>query len=249
MTATPEMIPSDLTLEIGDDLSPDRFVAAVRAFFGYVKDVSDGLSPEARYISWRVQVREGSALIGITPETSVAPEIVQSVYSKVASGIELVRGGDITGAGLSEGALKHLKTLSEISDADKQRPVQMRVWVRRKPVPMSRDIGETIAEDWRSDYSDFGTIEGRLVGIQDRGTLQIHVRDILFNQTVRCYFAESMLPTVFENFRKRVEISGTIHYRRNGTPISIEAVHIETLPEDSELPTAKDVRGILGTRQ
>jgi hypothetical protein len=44
---------------------------------------------------------------------------------------------------------------------------------------------------------------------------------------------------------KQVEVFGLIHYRKNGTPISIEAEHIVRLPDDSELPTAEDVRGIL----
>jgi hypothetical protein len=77
------------------------------------------------------------------------------------------------------------------------------------------------------------------------GTLQLFIRDALLRQRVRCYFPEDMLPAVFEQFRKRVEVSGIIHYRKNGTPISIEAEHIIGLPDDSELPSFEDVRGIL----
>ena len=43
--------------------------------------------------------------------------------------------------------------------ADKKKPpVEMRIWVKRKP----KRLGRAITEDWRSDYSDFGTIEGKL---------------------------------------------------------------------------------------
>jgi len=56
-----------------------------------------------------------------------------------------------------------------------------------------------------------------------------------------------MIDDVLGSFRKRVEIEGRIHYRRNGTPISIEAFEIEVLPDDSDLPTADDVRGIMAT--
>jgi hypothetical protein len=113
----------------------------------------------------------------------------------------------------------------------------MRLWVKKKPTAMSADIGRMIAEDWRTEYSDFGTVEGRLETIQDKGTLLIYVRDPLFSSSVRCYFDEDLLPQVFECFRKRVEITGTIHYRRNGTPTSIEAASITPLPDDSELPS------------
>lgn len=248
MTATPDIIPSDLTLEIGDDISPDSFIACVRAFLSYVKEVSETVELTDARIGWRVVVREGSALIGVAPAPSASPAVVKAVYSKITTGIERVRSGDVENAGLSEGALRHLRTLSDLGNADKRRPLNIRVWVEKKPVQMGADIGRAITEDWRSDYSDFGTVEGRLEAIQDRGTLLIQVRDALFHSSIRCYFNEDMLPKAFDCFRKRVEITGTIHYRKNGVPISIEATNIEAIPGDSELPSARDVRGLLGGR-
>jgi len=50
MTATPADIPSDLTLEIGRNLSPEKFVATVRAFFGYVREVSKTLAKGTRQL-------------------------------------------------------------------------------------------------------------------------------------------------------------------------------------------------------
>jgi hypothetical protein len=69
----------------------------------------------------------------------------------------------------------------------------------------------------------------------------------MLRQRVRCYFPEELLPAVFDTFRKRVEVSSVIHYRKNGTPVSIEVEQILGLPDDSELPSAEDVRGILGS--
>src|SRR3979411_363782 len=57
-------------------------------------------------------------------------------------------------------------------------------------------------------------------------------------------FSRASLADVFDKFRKQVEVFGLIHYRKNGTPISIEAEHIVRLPDDSELPTAGDGGGI-----
>ena len=244
MTATPDIIPSDLTLEIGDDLSPERFLAAVRAFFGYVKDISDATSNADTDVTWKVHVKEGSALIGIIPATSAPISVVEAVYAKVTAGIEHVRSGDIDGANLPESALKHLRALSELSEPGKFKPAEMRIWVKKKPIAMNSEIGRVIAEDWRSDYADFGTIEGKLVTIQDRGSLQIFIRDPLYSGTIRCFFEEKLLSVAFENFRKQVEISGTIHYRKSGKPISIEVATIEGLPDDSTLPSADDVRGL-----
>ncbi|MFM9863973.1 MAG: hypothetical protein ACKVRO_10230 [Micropepsaceae bacterium] len=246
MAVKPKEIPSDLTLEIGAEVSPNQFLAAVRAFFGYVEEVGRLMAPEGEAPAWLVHVREGSALVGVEPAPSADPAIVRAVYARSEHGIKHLLNGDIEGSGLNEPALKCLRVLSQITgDGTKDRGLPVKVWVRRKPIVVDRSIARTIQEDWQSAYTDFGTIEGKLQAIHDRGKLEIHVRDAMFKQLVRCTFSEEMLPRVFESFRKRVEVSGLIHYRKNGTPISIEASDLATLPDDDELPTAAEVKGIL----
>jgi hypothetical protein len=173
---------------------------------------------------------------------------VRRIYRRTESGIQHLIDRDIEDSGLPEPALKHLRTLSEMTEAgpNKAAPVPMRVWVEKRPISLEPTIASVIREEWRADYNDYGTIEGRLETIQESyGTLQFWIRDALLRQRVRCYFPEELLPAVFDTFRKRVEVSGVIHYRKNGTPVSIEVEHILGLPDDSELPTAEDVRGIL----
>jgi hypothetical protein len=65
--ATPDQIPTDLTIDLGDDLSPEEFVAAVRNFLGYVSEITDAQRGDGSDISWTVRVREGSALVGVEP--------------------------------------------------------------------------------------------------------------------------------------------------------------------------------------
>jgi hypothetical protein len=248
--ATPDQIPTDLTLEIGDDLPPERFMAAARAFFGYVQEISEAFAPEGDAAKWIVRVREGSTLLAVAPNPSVPPEVTRVVYARAERGLRHLIERDVEDSGLSEPALKHLRVLSEMTEAgpNKAPPVAIRIWIEKKPIEFEPVIASVIREDQRADYNDYGVIEGRLETIQESfGTLQLYLRDALLKQRVRCYFPEAMLPSVFEHFRKRVEISGIIHYRKNGTPVSIEAEHIVGLPDDSELPTADDVRGILAS--
>ncbi len=246
--ATPEQIPTDLTLEIGDDLSPERFVATARAFFGYVQEISLTVAPEGDLARWIVRVREGSTLLAIDP-TSVPEPISRTIFWRVEHGIKGLEDGNIEEAGLPDAAVRHLKTLAELAEGvpGKSPPLALRLWVKRKAIPVEPNLAKIIREDQRADYNDYGTIEGRLQTIQEgyQGSLQFHIVDMVLRQKVRCYFPEELLPDVFEKFRKRVEVSGVIHYRKNGTPISIEAERIDALPDDSELPNARDVRGIL----
>jgi len=248
--ATPEQIPTDLALEIGEDLSPERFMAAARAFFGYVQEVGQALVPEGEKPRWIVRVREGSTLLAVAPTPSVPPEVAKVVYVRAERGIQHLKDRDIEDSGLGEPALRHLRILAEMTEAgpNKAPPVALRLWIEKKPITFEPTIASVIREDQRADYNDYGTIEGRLETIQESyGTLQFYIRDALLRLRVRCYFPEDLLPSVFEQFRKRVEVSGIIHYRRNGTPVSIEAEHIVGLPDDSELPTAADVKGVLSS--
>lgn len=243
--AKPEEIPTDLTLDIGDDVSPDDFVTVVRNFFGYVKEIAESQEGDGTVIDWTVRVKEGSSLIGVEPSSTAPISRLTMIYNKADYGFAAMSRGDIKGAGLSEKAVNHLKAISEIA-AKPERNNQINVWVRRESRVIGAGIAKAIKESWDSDYYDYGTIEGRLEAIQDAsGALKIRIQDYLFQKPISCVVPERMIEKVFQSFRKRVEIDGKIHYRRDGTPISIEAGEIDILPEDNELPSAADVRGIL----
>ena len=243
--ATPDQIPTDLTIDLGDDLSPTEFVSAIRNFMGYVAEITDAQKGDGADITWTVRVHEGSALVGVEPDPSAPKSRLAMIYKKARHGPTALAHGNIEDAGLSEKAIDHLKNLSSLVGKH-QNGKGVNLWVERKPINISAGIAKVIQEDWRSDYYDFGTVEGRLEAISGTaGALQIRVRDFLYPRAINCVVPESLINKVLDNFRRRVEIEGRIHYRRNGTPISIEVQEIEQLPEDDELPTADEVRGIM----
>jgi hypothetical protein len=230
--ATPDQIPSDLTLELGDDLSPDLFMSAARAFFGYVEEVGRMVAPQGREPNWLVRVKEGSSLIGLDPAPMTDKEIVQAIYARSASGVRALAEGDVDAAALSEGAVRRLKVLADLASSSKAMAMPIRLWVEKQPMVLGAD-------------KDYGSVEGRLEAIQDHGGLELRIRDAALRITVKCHVPEEMLAEVFGNFRKRVEVAGLVRYRRDGTPVSIEATAIEALPDDKDLPTLQDIRGLL----
>lgn len=243
--ATPEIVPSDLALEVEEDLSPSEFMGAARHFFGLVDDVARHIKGDGEPVRWLVRVREGSTLLGAVAPSCEPQGVLNAIYGKICAAVDLLASGAVEETGLSETALKHLRGLSALTDSRKDRPVEVRIWVQRRAKLIGPEIHRFLDDEWRVDYNDFGTIEGRLEAIQGKDRLQIGVNDPLFRQNVRCYMTEDLLALALSSFRKRVEVSGTIHYRRDGTPVSIDASSICALPDDSELPTANDVRGIL----
>ena len=243
--ATPDQIPSDLTLEIGGNLSPDKFMSATRAFFGYVQEVSRAIAADDTALDWVVCVREGSQLIGVNPGPKAHFVTVKAVYASIKAGVSNLDAGTIEESDFSETAIKHLKTLSEISEKATNNPVPIKLWVQKSATYLGSKIAETIREDRRGNYKDFGSLEGKLQVIQDKGRIQLRVLDVMLKQNVRCNIPEDMLNKAFDAFRQRVEVFGLIHYRKGGYPISIEVQTIERLPDDKDLPSIDDVCGIL----
>lgn len=243
--ATPDQIPTDLTLEVGENVSPDRFMAAARAFFGYVDEIAKSVAGQGENgVSWVVHVREGSLLIGVAPAID-SPQPPAAIYRAVERGVDRLARGQLDGTDLSESALRHLRMLSEFTDGSHGKPIPIRVWVQKKPVTVNPEIAHVIREDQKVAYEAYGTVEGRLRAIQDKGSVTLQIRDDLLGLTLDCYVKEDLLQEAFLSFRKRVEVVGLIHYRRNGLPASIEADRITQLPDDAELPSAEEVRGLL----
>ena len=242
---TPDQIPTDLTLALGDDLAPEEFVAALRNFFGFINEITLSQEGDGADVSWVVKVKEGSSLIGLEPSGSAAPSRLAMIYEKARYAPTAVARGDIEGAGLSDKAVGHLKALADLSARHGERR-SIDLWIKREPINIGSGIAEAVQAGRDEDYYDFGTIEGRLATISDaNGSISIRIRDFLYPKAIACIVPEKMVEKVLSSFRRRVEVEGRIHYRRDGTPISIEAMQIELLPEDDELPSASDVRGIM----
>lgn len=243
--ATEDQIPTDLTIDLGDDLAPDEFLAAIRNFLGYVSEITSAQSGDGADVTWIVRVREGSSLVGVEPDAGAPKSRLAMIYRMAEYAPGALSRGDVTNSGVSERAVGHLRALSELaSKRDNGRGIHL--WVKKRPVNIGPGIARVVREDWETNYYDFGVVEGRLEGIRDAsGSVRIAIKDFLYPKSINCSVPEHLLESALQSFRKRVEIEGRIHYRKDGTPISIEAESIEVLPEDDELPSADDVRGIM----
>jgi hypothetical protein len=242
--ATADDIPTDLALEIGADLDPKRFVAAAREFFAYVESAA-ALPGASTRLDWRVKVREGSSILALSPAPSVLQAEATAAYARVEAATKALVAGDFSATALEDATLEHARKLSDLAVA-KDGAVPMQVWVCRRPILFGPDVGNFIREETKPAYHDFGSIEGTLNAIQDAsGGLELRVKDLLWPRPVRCSLPEEMLPDAISHFRRRVELFGEIHYRKDDTPESIRVERLDPLPSDDDLPSIDDVRGLL----
>jgi hypothetical protein len=241
----PTEIPSDLAVEIEGDLTPEEFLAAARHFFGYIQDVARiSLGADNYAADWKVRVREGSTILAVDPPTNIDQTTIGQIAARITSATKTLAAGSMEFISIGESALNHIKALSAMTIARGDERREIRLWIKRTPVSVVPEIAQTIREDWRTDYNDYGTVEGKLEAIQDSGGLKLRIRDVLYNRAINCSLPNNLLEKALGCFRSRVEVSGLIHYRKNGIPINIEVATIEPLPNDDDLPSASDVRGI-----
>ena len=238
--ANVEDIPTDLALEIGEDVEPRRFVAFCREFFGLTDELAQ--SPDSTKLSWRVKVSQGSNIIALTPDAKA--NSLGSTLSRMRQATDALIAGDFEFAGLTEKAIQHAKKLSDLTKSGKHQ-TPMRIWLRRQSIEFGPEVGELIRLEESSAYNDFGTLEGTLRAISDQsGGLEIRIHDPLWGRAIPCRVADDQIDEAMTAFRRRVEVSGMIHYNRTGRPTFIRMDSLTILPDDSTLPTIADVRGL-----
>lgn len=245
--ATKEDIDADLTLELqGRNITPEKFMKAVRAFFGLVNEITRELAGPHEFINWTVQVKDGSNLVGILPgNANVRPMVLDNIYALVNEGISCLENSSEEPEGLPEPALKYIRDLGAVAGTgDEDDDTTVRVWTKKLPAPITHKAAAHVATLLAESYEDFGTIDGRVQVISDEGNLHVFITEPVGGRRVRCFFEEEMLSRFLAAFRKRVEVKGRIKYRRDHKPISIFATGITEYPSSKDLPSFREMRGI-----
>ena len=239
-------IKADLTLEIdGKSVSPETFVRSVRAFFAVLKEVSGRVSGKHELVKWKVQVSEGSNLVGVLPTPGQSPALVAEVMRALSEGIGEIESRAARPKHFTERAIKSLRELADIVGTTPDDDTSVRVWVKKEPIKVTHKSVAHVAELLSSGHEDYGSIEGRLRAVTDKGGLHFVVKEPLKNLEVRCFIPETLTETALANFRNRVEVYGFIKYRKDGRAISIDVDDLIPFPPKEELPSYLAVRGVL----
>jgi hypothetical protein len=238
---------ADLTLEIeGMGVTAERFLRGVEAFFGLVSEVTKRVCVDRPRIEWLVQVRGGSNLVGVRAAPGYpAPQMIEAVLRIVRDGIETLEERSEEPLHFSAPATKHLCNLGRIASTDDKDDTRIRVWVKQQKLDVTHKTVAHVAALLREVSTDYGSVEGRLQVASERHGLHFTVYEPLWDKPVRCDIPEQMLDDALKLFGKRIEVYGSIRYRRDGSPSSIKVEQIIPFPSRNDLPSAAEVRGIL----
>ena len=94
-------------------------------------------------------------------------------------------------------------------------------------------------------YEEDGAVEGILEKLDAHGKMQFVIYDVIDDRSIKCEVDEKQLSEAWSSFRKRVEVVGSIRYRKDGMPVSIKASRIIPFPDSSQIPTLQQMRSLL----
>lgn len=234
-------IEAPLTLELsGDDITPEIFVRGVRSFFAVLNEVTDQIDDS---VGWRVQVKRGSNLIGVYPRGMPSPAAAQIINS-VEAGLAAIERSEKEPEEFTERALSGARDLAKLALAS-DGGVTVQVWADRRAQSLTAKSIAYIDDLLGDAFEEHGALLGRIQTISERGGARFVVYDDLTDRPIRCILPEDKLDEAMAAFRHRCEIYGMIRYRKDGQPNRIRVEDIIVFPDDSELPSAADVRGLL----
>lgn len=244
--ATKADIDTDLTLEIdGSNVTPEKFLRSVRTFFAILTEVTREVGGRPKAVEWRVNVKQGSNLVQVAPQPGFDPALINIVTSAVGNGISQLENIEARPDHFNERALKNLRELGSVVGRAERDDTIVKVWVRRDPIRVTEKSAANVSGILASEHEDYGSIEGRLQTVTERGRLQFIVYEQLWDKAIRCYMPDHLTEAAMGAFRARVEVYGLIRYRKDGQPISIFVDELVKFPPENEIPSFQDVHGIL----
>ena len=224
-----------------DKIPSHEFIQSVKDFFEMLEDVADSLYGRRRAIPWSVKIEPGSNVLVAIAGQPISPEIKpKAVSTALKRGLKVIKDG-ARPENFSDRTLERIKSLADLSE---ERGLNISIVAEKSKQQISSKIRENVSYILRHAYSEVGTIEGRLQILAKRQYLEIEVRDEVSDRLIHCIITPNQLEDAKDAFDRRVSISGLIHYRADGTPISIEVKNIFRFPFPRELPSHNNIRGI-----
>ena len=220
-----------------DKIPSHEFIQSVRDFFEMLEDVADSLYGTKKAIPWSVKVEPGSNVLVAIAGQPISPEIKPKVVCTVLkNGLKVIKGG-IKPENFSYRALERIKSLADLSE-------YRRLNISIDKQQISSKIRVNVEDILKHAYSEVGTIEGHLRILAKRKRLEVEVLDEISGHLIHCIITPNQLEEAKDAFDRRVSVSGLIHYRADGTPISIEVKNIFRFPFARELPRHEEIRGL-----
>jgi len=247
ITRKPKIHSESLVLELkGTKITADTFLRATNAFFGFVNAVAEDISQQKKAVDWIVRAEPGSIRIIVEPETTKMDRIgIETTVASIKDGLRIIERSEKRPPHFDDSALGHLSTLAKLIGENGKKLDAVNISVYKKPNRISLNTYAHIQGLLGTYRVAKATVEGKLAVLSDRTGFHCFIDDILTGHPVKCEVEKEQEEEILGAFRKRIIANGEVKYRRDGQPISIKIESFRKLADDKNLPSYKDVRGIL----
>lgn len=219
----------------------DKFVRGddfAHAFAVFLK-ATKSLSADSTKVEWVIsELKVGSSIIGLEP-IGDDDAGARAVHLGSAA-LKALESGDALPTGVPDDFLDGVRELGELAAKRKIRASIAngagRVVISRKVIDLVEEFREVASTE------EFGSVEGRLDGINIHNTFQCHVYTDA--EKVAVEFEKDQLENVKAALGSRVSVRGTITFSKQGRPMRVDEAKVHRFPSDDELPSIDDMMGI-----
>lgn len=236
----------------GPHVSLRAFLDAAEALLTVVREVTKSVvGPPAKAVDWYISgLSANSAHLVARSEVKGKIRLDEKAFDealdRIHMGLTELRTTAAIPQHFSDAALEAAGKLAAHSHNGVGR---IEVGIGAQRVEVTQNVQANVTEVTKEKLRSMGAIEGTIEAISVHGQKRFVLYDRQWGRAVKCVF-DFDEHKIFEGlWNKRVLVRGIIWARADGRPVSIQVSKPEdiyTFPPDDVLPTASQVRGILG---
>ena len=188
-------------------------------------------------------LHSGSAMLEVQPIRDGSITVADEVTTLFFQAVELLEQGDSGRDSrlmlLDDAAWESMRCLYTPARRSNAR-------VEVCGIELTSEFIASIDRQLAMSHSELGSLSGTVEIVDIHNRSQFSIFPPISNVGVPCHFTEEMFDSVMAAMKRHVTVHGLLHYARDGAlPKRIDVEEIEVHPDDSELPTLHDLRGVL----
>lgn len=240
-----DLDPDELSLVIDSNRVPvSQLMQAADSFVSIVRRVSSEATGAAK-IELYAQFMSGSQVLALSPGPQADIDAVRTSFGVILSGLRDLGNPGTTEMprGFDESSLADARRLAALA-ARGLGPVSI---VRAGVAANLNTSTIGVIDRLRSfGYQMEGSVEGRLDAVNIHDELRCTIYREFDGKGIRAEFEEQLFDSIRSHLGQRISAMGTVYYDLAHRIKRIKVSNVRRLHEDTEVPSIRQVAGILG---
>lgn len=244
---------ADIHLGVEGQVTLAGLTRLVESWTDFLDEIGKSVTghPSARAVRYVVtEASGGSFTLRVRPQPAsedVPAHVIPRIAPTVISGIRELQRQAKRPRHFSDDALDKLRDLARLTGPETPTLTVNGGGRDDRPVALSSEVLAHVEAVLTPAFRTIGTIEGELEGLIIHGRKRFLLYDRMAGRQVVCYFGDAVSwEEIRDLFGKRMAVTGEIRSRRSGERASINVSSYYVFPREEDLPSAEEVRGLIG---